>query len=519
MSSVNSNDCLVGCELSHDRIRIAVIDPARPGTGDTKFRRLRCDEIVIPDVEAYSPASLPPTSTLVPLFKAALARLGVRGGRAAVAVGGPRMVLRYFVGSDSTVRTALRHATERSVNYLRLGPGDRVVGEHIHPLGDGRIHGLLAVSASNAIDPLAGTLKQVGLKVKVIEPALVALTRIGSMTGNFSDSKTAFVLSVDSDGIDIGLVCDGHILFSHRPPSTAGPGSEAQELESVGSDRSSNICKELERVSRHYLRAFGMSDEVHQVNICGPADLAQPYVSALQQSQELQTNVLTLNETVSNALSVPYDDLTGSETHAVALGAVAGLLIDGSDVIGPNLTSEPKIQRRPPWEALFRAALWPTLIALGIWGIAYLVQDRLDNRVAKLHVELDYPSPAEAKCRELQMQLVQAEQRTLRLSDLSQRFRDRDWRGLAETVRICVPDRLWLTRVHLTGNQQLSIKGTAYDEALIYQFTKNLEGSPLFERVTIITQTSSRQKNTFVTEFSVECALTSNLHEPRVSGT
>ena len=511
MAGVNSNDCLVGCSLSGDRIRIAVIASADSGTGRADSRRLRCDEIVIPDVEAYSLGGLPPASTLVPLFKATLTRLGVRGGRAAVAVQGPHMVLRYFVGSDDQVRTALHDATERSLGYVQLGLGDRVVDEHLHPIADSRVHGLLAVSTANTIDLLTSTLRQVELRVMVIEPALVALTRIGSITGKLSDSKVSFVLLVDSDGIEIGVVLDGHVLFSRRPPLTACLRPDAQGLESGGADRPSSIGRELERMSRHYMRAFGVSDEVRHVNICGPEDLVRPYVSALENSQDFQADILRIDDTASTALSITSDDLTGKEAHAVALGAAAALVTECSDVVGPNLTSESEVRRRPPWEALFRAICWPTVVALGIWGVAYLAQGHLDDKVARLRFEVDYPSSVEAKHRELRMQLAQAEQRALQLNELVQKLPERSWRELAETVRICVPARLWLTHVRLAGEGQLSIEGAAYDEALIQQFTKNLEDSPIFESVTLITQSSSRHDNTIVTEFSVECTIISDL--------
>ena len=56
----------------------------------------------------------------------------------------------------------------------------------------------------------------------------------------------------------------------------------------------------------------------------------------------------------------------------------------------------------------------------------------------------------------------------------------------------------------------MSIDGTAYDESLVYDFSKYLEDSPLLENVNIITTTSAREVNVIITEFTLECTVTSD---------
>ncbi|MFQ5805349.1 MAG: PilN domain-containing protein [Phycisphaerae bacterium] len=510
---MKSKDCLVGFELSGDRIRMAAITGTSADSRSGGARRLQWAEIAIPEADARAPARLPPVSRLVPLFKATLARLGIGGGQAAVAVGGSRLVLRYFVGADDLVRTELQQATERSISYVHFGLGDRVVGEHLYRLGDGRTHALLGVSAATMIDPLVKTVEQVGLRVKVIEPALVALTRVASVTGQLN-GKVVLLVLVDTSGIDIGVVSDGHVLVSRRPLPAPGLGSESQARE-----RAATLTRELEKTSRHYLRAFGASEEVRQIIMCGPEDLLRPHIEALEGSPDFQAGLLRIGEAVSTALAVPSDDLAVKEAHAVALGAAAGLTSECSKVVGPNLTSEPEVQRRPMVGTLFRTVLWPTLAALGIWGAVYFAQGHLASALAQLRIEADRPSPVETTYRELQMQVIQTEQRAVRLGELVQNFQDRSWKGLLETIRVCVPDRLWLASVRVTAERQLTIEGAAYDEALVYQFRKDLEGAPLFDSVTITSTTSSQDGNAVVTEFSLECTVISGLPAPDVSST
>ena len=128
--------------------------------------------------------------------------------------------------------------------------------------------------------------------------------------------------------------------------------------------------------------------------------------------------------------------------------------------------------------------------------MAYFGQGRLESTLTKLRIETDQPSPVELKHRELQLRMTQTEQRAARLGELVQKFEERNWRGLLETIRICVPDRLWLTHVRLTAERQRIIGGAAYDESLVYQFRKDVEGATLFESATIVTTTSTRHGNT-----------------------
>jgi Tfp pilus assembly PilM family ATPase len=508
VASVKSNDWLVGFELSGDRIRMAAITGTNSSSRPSGARRLHCEEIAIPEAGAHGPASLPPASRLVPLFKATLAPLGIGGGRAAVAVSGPRVVLRHFVGSDDLVRAELQQATERSISYVQFGLGDRLIGEHLHRMVDGRTHALLSVSAATTIDPLVKTLEQIGLRVKVIEPALVALTRMAFVT-NQLNSKVALLVSVNADGIDIGVVSDGHLLFSRRPASVAGLGSESQPPERVFS-----LPAELEKTSRHYVRSFGAPEEVRHVIMCGPEDLVGPHAGALADSRDFQAELLRIDAAATTALAVPSDGLAAKEPYAVALGAAAGLVSECSRVVGPNLASEPEAQRRPLLETVFRSLLWPTLTALVIWGAVYFAQGYLEGTLVRLRIEVEHPSPVETTYRELQMETIQTEQRAACLRELVQTLQDRGWKELLETVRTCVPDQLWLTHVRLPAERQLTIEGAAYDESLVYQFRKDLEGAPLFDSATIITTASNRYGNAVVTEFSLECAVISSLPTP-----
>lgn len=505
MATTKLNNCSVGFELAGDRIRVAAVIHGSPGSRSNGSASIRYDEIVIPEVADYAPAGLPPPSILVPRFKQSMSRLGIGRGRAAIAVGGRHLVLRYFVGRDNEpVRTELQQATRRCANYVQFGQGDRVVGEHLHQMKDGRIHALLGVAAAAAIDPLTKTLDQLGLRVEVIEPALVALTRMASLSGQLN-GQTALLVLVDREGIDIGAVSNGHVLFSRRPQPSSDPG-----LEPPTADQAARLPRELQKMSRHYVRVFGPDHDARTILVHGAEDLIRPYIQTVEGSPDFQTDVLKLNDSLGQKLALPAEDLVSRGSFAVAIGAVAGLISDESNVVGPNLTSESVVKRPPLLEALARSLFWPTLAAILVWCGVWFAVGNLEDAVAKLRIEADHPSPVEIKYRDLQMLLTQNEQRAANLGKLVHAFEDRHWKQILGTIRNCVPDRLWFTRTRLTSERHLIIEGGAYDVSLVYQFRENLQGAPLLDNATIVTTTNTRHGNTIVTEFSLECVVLPN---------
>lgn len=506
MAKTNNTNCLVGFELAGDRIRIAAIQGANPRA---QLRDVRFEEIIIPQGAASPAEDLPPARVLVSLFKRALGRMGISGGSAVVALQGSRLVLRNFVGPDKQVRTELRQTLERSVDYVQLGMGDRVVGEHLHSMEDGRVHGLLGVSASTTIDPLAKTFEQVGLDVQSIEPALVAATRIASIAGQINDEATLLVL-VEEEGIDIGVASSGHLLFGCRPRSLAG-------AEAGDSSRLSGLPRELERVARHCQRLFGMSEEARRVVLFGSNDLVQPHAKVIEHSGEFHVERSNVAQAARSILTIPLEDLVGSDGHATALGAAASLVRGSHGVVGPNLISKPETQHPPRLETAIRCALWPTLAAILIWGGVHLFQGRLETAEARLRIEVEASSPNEVRCRELQMQLTEAEQRAQRLSELVAKFGDRHWTTPLEAIHKCVPDRLWCNSVRQTATGHLTISGAAQDEEVVYEFRERLEDTPWLDSVSITSTSRSQLGSMLITDFALECVVVSDAWPSAVS--
>lgn len=500
MAKSKSSNGLVGLSLMDARIRIAAIALPNGNASLSQSRRLSFDEIELPDFDARFPHALPAASALVPLLKAALLRQGIAAGRASVAIGGSRLVMRYFVGSEAHVRDELRQATERSVNYLPFGLGDRVADDYLYKLDDGRTHALLGISSAGTIDPLVKALEQVGLRVEVIEPALVALTRLAGANGQLHDGAS-MIVSVESDGVEIGVVSDGHVLFSRRPICAAASAPASNE-----SRPRCDLPRELDRIARHYARAFGDSQEVRRLVLCGQQALIGPHAETLRSAGEYEFEILRLDEKVGDVLSVPETDLTGEQSCPIATGTLAGLSGTGERV-GPNLASEREVQRGSLIAAILPAFLWPTVVAAAIWAGVHFTQGHLEQKLARIRIEADHPSPVETTYRELRMKGTRLEQRVARLEELIGAFGMRNPAPLLETIRTCVHDKLWLHRVRLEENDQVRIDGAAYEEKAIYLFREYLEQAPLIESATIITTSKSQDGPALLTEFSIECTV------------
>ena len=161
-------------------------------------------------------------------------------------------------------------------------------------------------------------------------------------------------------------------------------------------------------------------------------------------------------------------------------------------------------------EEVFRACILPTLLAVGIWAIVSFAQNTQASAVSKLRIQVEHPSMVEAKHRELQMQVMQSQKRASNIQELGNKLKNKHWSDVLDMIRICVPERLWIRRFRQISESQMSIDGTAYDETLVYDFSKYLEDSPLLENVNIITTTSARDVNVIITEFTLECSVTSD---------
>lgn len=504
MANIKSNSYNIGVELSGNQLFLSAISDENLNVDSTQKRKVRTENVTIPDSDEINPSALPSTAILAPVIKNTLSKMGISKGSVSIAMDSTRMILRYFIGTQDHIDTELKHATERSINYLQLGVGDRLTGEYVHAMNDSRKHASLGISSASVVDPLIDSFEKLGLRVQVVEPSLVALVRIMTLADCLHQDHVLIVF-VNQEGFEMGVASDGQLLFSRRPMVTSN-----DDIENQMTEHRATLPRELEKTFRHYSRTFGISESLHRVILCGRDDQVIQYKTILEQYREYETDQFSIDETICEHLQINSSDIASDNAYTVALGTACGLQMSRNTVVGPNVTSEPDIQQRSILEEVFRACILPTLLAVGIWAIVNFAQNTQATAVSKLRIQVEHPSMVEAKHRELQMQVMQSQKRASNIQELGNKLKNKHWSDVLEMIRICVPDRLWIRRFRQISESQMTIDGTAYDESLVYDFSKYLEDSPLLENVNIITTTSARDVNVIITEFSLECSVTSD---------
>lgn len=505
MANVKSNNYNIGVELSGHQLFISAMPDVNSNVESTQKRQVRRENITIPD-DDVNPTALPSASILTPVLKNMFSKMGISKGSVSIALDSTRMILRYFIGTEDHISTELKQTTERSINYLQLGMGDRLTGEYIHTLNDGRKHATLGISAASVVDPLIDSFRKLGLQVKVVEPSLIALVRIMTMA-DFLQNENVLIVFSNQEGYEMGVATNGQLLFSRKPMTISN-----DDLENQMSENAATLPRELEKTYRHYCRTFGVSESLHRVILCGHDEHIGHYKTILEQCRDYETDQFSLNDTACEHLNIQSSDIASHHAYTVALGAACGMQISRNSVVGPNVTSEPEIQHRSVLEEVFRACILPTLLSVGIWAIANFAQNTQASAVSKLRIQVEHPSIVEAKHREFQMQIIQSQKRASNIHELANKFQKKHWSDVLEMIRICVPDQLWIRGFRQISESQMTIDGTAYDESLVYDFSKYLEDSPLLENVNIVTTTSAREDNVILTEFTLECSVTSD-HE------
>jgi len=500
VAHVKSNKAFVALELADNHIRIAALIGTPSPKPSGRSRTIRCDRVDIPDIDEFGPVTLPSASELASTLKPSLARLGVTGGQASISIAADRMVLRYFTGTESQVRSELREAAERSVKYVQLGIGDRVVAESTLRLDDGRLHAVFAVASAATIDPLVKAVEQLGLRVRIVEPSLVSLLRLTAID-HYENPGAAILIHADTGGMELGIALDDQLVFSRRVSA-----SRFNDNDSPSEEPDFDLPREIAKASRHYLHVHGATDNIRRVILFAGSERQSHYLHQLNAvAQEFQVEAHAFSQLAAESLDIDHEDAANADEHSSAIGALAGLL-GVNNVTGPNLVSESQSREQSAVETLARSLIIPTIVAFSIWATTLLAGGHLASASADLRAQLDLPSAIATQYRESQLDLARLEQRSTYLGALVAQFSERDWKAFLDMVRICVPQGLWLSRIHVTNTGHIAIEGAAYRESLIYEFSEYLAKSPLFHEATIVTTTATRYGNSFVTEFSLECS-------------
>ena len=151
------------------------------------------------------------------------------------------------------------------------------------------------------------------------------------------------------------------------------------------------------------------------------------------------------------------------------------------------------------------------MIAFGIVVMAYMAMS-MSRNISDMNAKIE---EAEKELKELQAISKQVQEIKNKLKKLQAKMdiiqkletsRTRSVRILDSLAGLVVADRMWLTSLTETGGT-MNVKGMAMDNKTVADFMKNLEGSPYFKNVNLISSKQVQQRKIAgkFKEFTITC--------------
>jgi len=171
------------------------------------------------------------------------------------------------------------------------------------------------------------------------------------------------------------------------------------------------------------------------------------------------------------------------------------------EVKGPQAAAEPEYEEKRPSSSLFGLIYLLVIVVIGVmfWQQRNAVAEE-EEMLAQAQAERESLQYVEAKLEQLE------EQRELlqRKINLINRLRSRQGSAvlIMDHLSWNIPDWLWLTEATYS-NFNLRLKGKALSNNLIADYISNLESSPYFTSVDLISSTLRRDQNNEYLEFSL----------------
>ncbi|MEW5902695.1 MAG: PilN domain-containing protein, partial [Acidobacteriota bacterium] len=144
------------------------------------------------------------------------------------------------------------------------------------------------------------------------------------------------------------------------------------------------------------------------------------------------------------------------------------------------------------------------LLLIGILAAAFILQKRMisqeNERLQAARAEKKKLEYVVAKLAELGQQKAVFERKITLINQL--RAQQDSAVTIMDELSKNLPDWIWLTELNCEG-QSIQIKGNALSNNLIADFISNLEGSPHFANVNLISSTQKTARNTQYLEFAM----------------
>jgi len=432
---------------------------------------------------------------LTEAFRTLVSEERLLGASVRIALSGELCVTRVITGPTEDVRRELAELEERSLRYLRLGPGRKAMASSIQQLDARHQYALLAVANQRTLDLLMEIATSVNVQIESIEPSLIALSRAQAQLRN-ACQEACLLIQLDEDVAELGICHRGRLLLDYRP----GGQTNAENVADVVAQHMSRLQRFLERYHSY------LTSRLTDVYLAGDPQAVACAKAKFGKIRELKVHVVEPSDLTVNwqhSAIAPGTDL------AAALGTAMSLYEKDSAGLAPNLIAATLAQLREPMKPILLRSLIPVaavLVLAVMIGALHLNERRI---MSGLHAELEQLQPACVRATELRLNLLAAETKLKQLEALSKQLPQPEWQQVLTRISQCMPEDVWLDRLSFHDARSAAISGASYSDTGVYAFVEYLKQVPDIAEIALEGTGAGQSTTGPTTSFNLQLTLAS----------
>jgi len=420
----------------------------------------------------------------------------LNGAQVHLALSSDFCITRVLAGEVDRVATELRNLRERVSQYLLLGAGEKAIAESSRTIDVKQRQAWVTVTNKRTLNNLVQAVRDAGLRVGLIEHAMVAMCRAVGRMGRDTGAPVVIV-EVNNRGVDLGISYRGQLLLDYRPGGVDSKGKLAEI-----------VHRHLQRIQRYCDRQFRFAQgQIAQVFICGASDELDPILRQFSDTQDLTAEVLDPKRICPEW---DYDESAASDLGFFS--AIGSALVDPGQLDQdaeerglPNLMDYYLNAQRTPLLPTLVKSVWPIaatlLLALGIYGAAEM-KGREAVGVEQQKQQFDGQL---GQLRTMKLESDAADSRIGWLSHINERRSNPAWHELITLVGHSMPEGVWLNSLRVQDDGILEITGPSHSVDLVFEFVNYLKKVPVLADVTLESQTASQTRRGPIIVFNVKC--------------
>jgi Tfp pilus assembly protein PilN len=419
----------------------------------------------------------------------------IRGAAVNVALSCDYCVTRVAIGRNNQVRQELKELEQRASLYLGLGAGRKTVSAAVSPLDARHEHGLMAVANERVLDGLLAAMLHAGFRPAVVQPSLLALSRLLGRSGRDANAPK-LIVNLAEGGLELGISYRGQLLLDYRP---GGRGGEDEAAEIVAQHWS-----RIQRYGARVAQQLGAKGEATMVS--GGFLFGSP--DAVRAAQQSFGRWGKLEMTVFDPATIDpqwcFRSPPGPE-HAAALGNC----LENSPSVGPNFMDRAIARQHSRLLPLALRKGWPVaavlLVSIALAGINFFEK----SRCTELTERIESLEPLRAKASRLQTELERTHAKMEHLKAIQAAVANPAWSDILANIAQCLPENVWLSRLEAGDAHRLRLSGASYDDEAAFELVRWLDQAPGLENVQLEGMQSQRLTSGPATIFDVNLDLAS----------